>query len=86
MAHWHPEPQVLAPVGNKGQVVGRGALKWYVVEASLQVQHADPLSPPELHPLPPHLIELVMALGHPFVNWDNVLAHLVGLPRLNAWY
>ena len=85
-AHWHPKPPKLAPVGNEGRIIRRGALKQDIVEASLQVQHAEPLSPPELRPVPPHIIELVLVLGHPFIEWDNVLAYPVGLPRLNAQY
>ena len=73
-------------MGNKGLVIGRGTLKWDIVEASLQVQHADPLSPPELHLVPPNFIELVLVLSHLFVDQDNILAHLVVLPRLNAQY
>ena len=74
----------LVPVGNKGQDVRRGTFKWDTVEANLQVQHADPLSPSKLCPVPPCVIELVLALGHIFVNWDYDLAHPIGLPRLNA--
>ena len=85
-AHWHYEPPELAPVGNKGRVIKRGAFKQDIVEACLQVQHANPLSPPKLHPVLSHIIELVLILGHPFVDWDCVLAHPVGLPRLDAWY
>ena len=32
-AHWHPEPLKLSPVSDKGRVIGRGGLKWDVVEA-----------------------------------------------------
>ena len=85
-AHQHLEPPELALVGNKGQVIKRGTLKWDIVEASLQVQHADPLSPPKLHPVLPHVIELVLVFSHLFIDWDNVLAYPVGLSRLNAWY
>ena len=46
------------------------------MEAGFQVQHADPLSLPELCPVPPHIVELVLILSHPFVDWDNVLAYL----------
>ena len=53
------------------------------MEASLKVQHADPLSPPELHLVPPYVIELVLILGHLLVDWDNVLADPVGLARLD---
>ena len=66
-AHWHPEPPELAPVGDEGRVIRRGTLKWDIVEASLQVQHADPLSPPKLHLVPPPVNELVLILGHPFI-------------------
>ena len=34
--------------------------------------------------VPPHIVELILILGRPFVDWDNVLTHLVGLPRLDA--
>ena len=84
-AHWHPEPPKLTPVGNKGQVIRRGGFEWDIVEASFQVQHADPLSPPELHLVLPCVIELELILGHPFVDWDNVLAYPVRLPGLNTW-
>ena len=73
-------------MGNEGRVVRRDALKWDTVEASLQVQHANPLSLPELQPVPPHVIALIVVLGHTFMDWDNVLAYPVGLPGLNAWY
>ena len=56
-----------------------------VVEAGFQVQHANPLCPSELGPVPPCIIELILILGHPFVDRDNVLTHLVGLPGLDAW-
>ena len=56
------------------------------VEASLQVQHADPLSLPKLHPVLHRIIELVLVLSCPFVDQDKFLAHPVGLTRLNAWY
>ena len=85
-AHSYPEPLELAPVGNKGRVIGRGTLEWGVVEASLQVQYADPLSLPKLCLILPHAIELALVLGHPFIDQNNVLAHLVGLPGLNDWY
>ena len=67
-AHQHPEPPDLAPVGNKGQVIKRGTLKWDILEASLQVQHVDLLSPPELRLVLSCAIELVLVLGHPFIN------------------
>ena len=85
-AHWHPEPLELAPVGNEGQVIRKSALKWDIVGASLQVQHADPLSPPELCPAPIRVVELVLVFNHPFIDWDNVLAHPAGLPGLNSQY
>ena len=69
----------------EGQVVGRGGLKWDIVEAGFQVQHTNPLCPPKLHLVPPHIIELVLVLGRPFIDWDNILTHLVGLPGLDAW-
>ena len=55
-AHQYPEPPELALVGIKGRVIRSSTLKWDIVEASLQVQHADPLSPPKLHPIPLHVI------------------------------
>ena len=73
-------------MGNEGQVVRRGALKQDFVEASFQIRHTDLLSLPELCPVLPHVIELVLILGRPFINLDGVLAYLVGLPRLNACF
>ena len=83
-AHWHPEPPKLTPVGNKGQVIERGSLKWDVVEAGFQVQHTIPFGLPKLHLVSPHIVELLLVLGHLFFDWDNILAHLVGLPRLDT--
>ena len=54
------------------------------MEAGFQVQHANPLCLPELHPVPPCIVEVILILGHPFIDWDNILTHLVGLPRLDA--
>ena len=31
------------------------------------------------------ILELVMVLDHPFVDWDDILTHPVGLPPLDAW-
>ena len=73
-------------MGNKGQVIKRGSLKRDSVEAGFQVQHTYPLSPPELPLVPPHVVELVLVLSHPFVNQDNVLTHPIRLPGLYAWY
>ena len=56
------------------------------MEASLQVQHADPLSLPELCPVLPCVIGLELVLSCPFIDQDDVLAHLVRLPRLNTQY
>ena len=85
-AHWHSEPPELTLVGNKGRVIQGGALEWDVVEASLQVKHADPLSPPKLGLVLPHVVELVLVLGHQFIDQDDVLTYPVRLPRLNAQY
>ena len=57
-------------------------LKWDVVETSLQVQHAYPLSLPQLSPVLPYAIELVLALDYLFVDQDDILADLVGLVGL----
>ena len=73
-------------MGNEGQVIGRGGLEWDILEASFQFQHTDTLIPPELCPVLPHAIELVLILGCPFVDQDGVLAYLVRLPELNAWH
>ena len=85
-AHRYPEPLEFVPVGSKGRVIGRGALEWDTVEASLKVQHADPLSLLELRLVLPHVIELKLALIHLFIDQDYILAHPVRLPRLSAWY
>ena len=77
-------PLELAMVGNKGQVIRGGAFKWNVVEACLLVQHADPLSPPEMCLVLSHVIELVLVLSCPFIDQDDVLTHPVGLLRLDA--
>ena len=83
-AHQHPELLKPTPVGNKGQVIGRGGLEWDVVEASFQVQHNDPLSPHKLHLVQPYVVELVLILSNLFVDQDNVLAYSVRLPGLNT--
>ena len=85
-AHWHPGPPELASVGTEGQVIRRGALALDIVEASLQVQYGDSLSLLELRLVLPHVIELVLVLGYPFIDQDNVLKHPVGLSKPNAWY
>ena len=85
-AHQYAEPPELNPVGNKGRVVRRSTLEWDIVEASLQIYHADPLSLPKLNAVPPHVIELVLVLGCHFIDWYDVLAYPVKLPGLNAWY
>ena len=84
-AHWHPEPPELAPVGNKCRVK-RSAFEWDTVEASLQVQHADPLSLPKLCTVPPYVTELVLVLSYLFIDRDFVLTHPVWPPRLNTQY
>ena len=48
------------------------------MEASLKVQHVDPLSLPMLCPILPHVIKLVLVLGHSFVDRNYVLAHPEG--------
>ena len=70
-------------MSDEGRVVGGGGLEWDVVEAGFQVQHAYPLCPSKLGPVPPRIVELILILGRPFVNRDNVLAYTVGLPRLD---
>ena len=85
-AHWHPEPLELALVGNKGRVIRRGTFKWDIVEASLQVQHADPHSLPKLCPVQLHVIELVLVPSHLFIDWDYILANPVWLLKLNTQY
>ena len=71
-------------MSDKGRVVGGGGLERDVVEAGFQIQHANPLCPSKLGPVPPCIIELILILGRLFVNWDNVLAYMVGLPGLDA--
>ena len=71
-------------MSDEGRVIGGGGLKRDVVEAGFQIQHANPLRPSKLGPVPPRIIELILILGHPFVNRDNVLTYTVGLPRLDA--
>ena len=71
-------------MGNEGRVIGKSGLKPDIVEASFQVQYNDPLSPPELCPVPPCVVELVLILSYLFVNQDIVLAYLVRLPGLNT--
>ena len=85
-AHQHPKPLELTPVGNEGQVVRRSPLKQDIVEARFQVQHADPVSLHKLCLVPSHVIELVLVLGYPFIDWDYILAYPVKLLRLNARY
>ena len=85
-AYWHPEPLELTLVGNEVQVIRKNARKWDIVEASLQVQHVDPLSPPKLYPVLLYIIELVLVLGHPFIDQDYTLANPVRLPGLNTQY
>ena len=72
-------------MSDKGRVIGGGGLKQDVVEASFQVQHANLLCPPKLSSVPPCIVELIIILGHLFVERDNILTHLVGLPGLDAW-
>ena len=62
-------------MGNESQVARKCALKWDIVEASFQVQHAGPLSTPELRLVLHHIVELVLVLSHLFVDWDDVLVH-----------
>ena len=71
-------------MSDKGRVVGRGGLEQDVVEAGFQVQHTNPLCPYELGPVPPRIVVLILILGHPFVDRDDVLIHMVGLPGLDA--
>ena len=54
------------------------------MEAGFQIQHANTLCPPELGMVPPSIIELILILSRPFVDRDNILTCLVGLPRLDA--
>ena len=71
-------------MSDEGQVIGGGGLERDVVEAGFQIQHANPLCPSKLGPVPPCIVELILMLGYPFVNWNNVLTYTVGLPRLDA--
>ena len=71
-------------MSDEGRVIGGGGFERDVVEAGFQVQHANPLCLSKLGPVPPRIVELILILGHPFVNWDNVLAYTVGLPGLDA--
>ena len=84
-AHGYSESLELALLGKEYQVIQGGALKWVVAAVSLSSQHADPLSPPELHPVPPHVIELVLVQGCLFIDQDSFLADTVGLPRWDTW-
>ena len=72
-------------MSDKGRVVGGGGLERDVVEAGFQIQHANPLGPSKLGPVPPRIVELILILGRLFVNRDNVLTYTVGLPGLDAW-
>ena len=72
-------------MSDKGRVIGRSGLERDIVEAGFQVQHANPLYLPELSPVPPRIIELILILGHLLVDWDNIPTHSVGLPGLDAW-
>ena len=72
-AHWYPGLPELALVGNEGQVIKRGTFEWDIVESSLQVHHADPLSPPDLCQVKPHVIELVLVLCHLFIDRHDIL-------------
>ena len=72
-------------MSEEGRVIGGGGLERDVVEASFQVQHANSLCLPELGLVPPRIVELILILGRPFVDRDNVLTHMVGLPGLDAW-
>ena len=54
------------------------------MEASPKILHADPLSPPKLYLVLPHVIELVLVIGHQFTDQDNVLADTLGLAKLDA--
>ena len=71
-------------MSDKGRVVGGGGLEQDVVEAGFQVQHANPLRPSKLGLVPPHIIELILILGHLFVDQDNILTYPVGLPGLDT--
>ena len=50
------------------------------------VQHADTLSPPELCPVTPYIIELVLVISCLLVDQENALADPVGLARLYTQY
>ena len=54
------------------------------MEAGFQIQHAKPLCPSKLGPVPPCIVKLILILGRPFVNRYNILTYTVGLPRLDA--
>ena len=73
-------------MGNEGRAIGKGSLIWDIVEASYQVHNTDPLSPPDLRLVIPHAVELVLILGHPFIDQDSVLTYPVRLPGLNIWH
>ena len=53
------------------------------MEAGFQIQHAYPLRPSKLGPVPPCIIELILILGHLFIYRDDVLTNSVGLPGLD---
>ena len=72
-------------MSDEGQVKGGGGFEQDIVEAGLQVRHTNPLHPSKLGPVPPRIIELILILGHPFFNRDDVLTYTVGLPGLDAW-
>ena len=72
-------------MSDEGRVVGGGGFERDVVEAGFQIQHANPLRPSKLGPVPPRIVKLILILGHPFVNRDDVLTYMVGLPGLEAW-
>ena len=50
-------------MSDEGRVVGGGGLEWDVVEAGFQIQHANPLCPSKLGPVPPRIVELILILG-----------------------
>ena len=54
-----------------------------VVEAGLEVYHADPLSAPQLGAVAPCVVQLIVVLVSFLVDGHNILAHPVGLARLN---
>ena len=70
-------------MSDEGRVIGGGGFERDVVEASFQVQHANPLRPSKLGPVPPGIIELILILGRPFIYRDDVLTYSVGLPGLD---